>query len=99
MSKRPKDNTVGPWAAEKLGILEQGLNYWTTRLKYKTQWQRVYVDAFAGAGLSEVRRRPKDDAPVSPQMDDLFAGMASQGASDPVEEEVRYLKGSPRVAL
>lgn len=99
MSKRPRDNTVGPWAVEKLGILEQGLNYWTTRLKYQGHWQRVYVDAFAGPGLSEVRRRPRDDATVAPEMDDLFTDAASQAGSDPIEEEVRYLRGSPRVAL
>src|SRR5215213_6062673 len=99
MSKRPKDNTVGPWAAEKLDSLERGLDYWTTYLKNKPFWQKVYVDAFAGTGLSEVRRRPKDVTPVAPKMDDLFAGMVPQGGSDPVEEEVRFLKGSPRVAL
>src|SRR5215211_9280749 len=99
VSKRPKYNTVGPWAAEKLESLERGLDYWTTYLKNKPFWQKVYVDAFAGPGLSEVRRRPKDDTPVAPGMDDLFAGADPPGDSDPVEEGVRYLRGSPRVAL
>jgi hypothetical protein len=32
-------------------------------------------------------------------MTDLFSSLGSVEAADPVEEEVRYLKGSPRVAL
>jgi len=65
MSKRPKDNKVGPWAAEKLESLERGLDYWTTYLKNQPYWQKVYVDAFAGPGLSEVRTRPKSPSEKS----------------------------------
>lgn len=100
MSKRPRDNKVGPWAAEKLESLERGLDYWTTYLKNKSYWQKVYVDAFAGPGLSEVRIRPKDEKPIQPVgMGDLFAGFDPVEVADPVEEELRYLRGSPRVAL
>lgn len=66
MSKRPKDKTVGPWAEQKLDSLHRGLHYWTTYLKNMPYWQKVYVDAFAGPGLSEVRRRPKDTKAVEP---------------------------------
>lgn len=97
MSKKPKDNTVGPWAEEKLDALRRGLEYYTTRLKNTPYWQKVYVDAFAGPGLSTVRTAPREPAPTPAGMDDLFGSVAA--AADPVEEEARYLKGSPRVAL
>ena len=100
MSKRPKDNSVGPWAAEKLESLERGLDYYTTYLKNKSYWQKIYVDAFAGPGLSVVRTRPREEKLiVDANMGDLFGQTGPAEAADPVEEEVRYLKGSPRVAL
>jgi|SRR5579884_119642 three-Cys-motif partner protein len=92
MSKRPKDGSVGPWAAEKLEALSRALNYYTTYLKKQSQWQKIYIDAFAGPGLSEVRSKPREDSDQSLQ---LFADQAV----DPVEQEVVFLKGSPRVAL
>jgi len=33
MTRRPKDDTVGPWAKEKLDALGQYLNFYTTVLK------------------------------------------------------------------
>lgn len=95
MSKRPKDNTVGPWAETKLEALRRGLEYYTTRLKHQP-WQTLYVDAFAGPGLSQVRSAPAEKL-VSNYIGDLFSPQPSE--LDPVEEEIRYLKGSPRVAL
>jgi three-Cys-motif partner protein len=92
MSKRPRDGSVGPWAAEKLDALSRALNYYTTRLKKQSQWQKIYIDAFAGPGLSEVRSKPREDGGQSLQ---LFADQST----DPVEQEVVFLKGSPRVAL
>lgn len=97
MSKRPKDNSVGPWAVEKLESLRRGLGYWTTYLKNQPYWRKIYIDAFAGPGLSIVRAKPKDEQERLPAIGDLFS--ASVDESDPVEEEVKYLKGSPRVAL
>lgn len=97
MSKRPKDNRVGPWAIEKLDSLKRGLDYWTTYLKNQPYWQKVYVDAFAGPGLSVVRTRPKDDKTAG--IGDLFAPREPAKVADPVDQEERYLKGSPRVAL
>lgn len=47
-----------------------------------------------------VRTRPRDEKPLGvPGTADLFGPLEPDRASDPVEEEVRYLKGSPRVAL
>ena len=100
MSKRPKDKKVGPWAEQKLDSLHRGLHYWTTYLKNMPYWRKVYVDAFAGPGLSEVRQRPKDTKPVEPGgLPDLFAEELAAATADPVAEEIRYLKGSPRIAL
>lgn len=88
MTKRHKDNKVGPWAKEKLDSLQACLEYYTTALKNRTYWDKVYIDAFAGPGLSEVRKRPLQEASIL----DMFA-------EDPSAEEITYLRGSPRVAL
>lgn len=78
MSRKPKDTRVGPWAAEKLDALRRALSYYTTRLKKQPQWDKIYVDAFAGPGLSEVRtrsRKPEEQSTL------LF----SDNAADPIE--------------
>ncbi len=91
MTKRPKDNSVGPWAKEKLDALGQYLSFYTTVLKNQDHWLQstIFVDAFAGPGLSRVRT--KETAAEPP---DLFG-------PDPESDtaEVEFLKGSPRVAL
>jgi three-Cys-motif partner protein len=92
MSKAPKERTVGPWAIDKLDALRKCLEYYTTRLKKQTQWEKIYVDAFAGPGLSVVRTRPRE-------LDLQQATLFGDAGSDPVEQEEVYLKGSPRVAL
>jgi hypothetical protein len=57
MTKKPKDDTVGPWAKEKLEALGQYLSFFTTVLKKQGHWLRgtIFVDAFAGPGLFRVR--------------------------------------------
>jgi hypothetical protein len=75
--------------------LRRGLDYYTTRLKNQPHWQQVYIDAFAGPGLSTIRTKPREQGGER-LMTDMFAALND---SDPVEEEVEYLKGSPRVAL
>jgi three-Cys-motif partner protein len=91
MTKKPKDGSVGPWAKEKLEALGQYLGFYTTVLKNQDHWLRgtIFVDAFAGPGLSRVRTNPKTDAPAG-----LFATDA-----DSDNAEIEFLKGSPRVAL
>jgi three-Cys-motif partner protein len=86
MTKK-NDNMVGPWAKEKLEALSQYLNFYTTVLKKQGHWLKgtFFVDAFAGPGLSKIRKKPKTAA----------AGFFP--APEPEQEE--YLKGSPRVAL
>ena len=92
MTKRPRDSSVGPWAVEKLASLDRYLDYYTKRLKKQPQWQKIYIDAFAGPGLAEVRSKPREESDQALQLwhDQSF---------DPVEQEVVFLKGSPRVAL
>lgn len=90
MRSRPQA-TVGPWAKEKLEALGQYLSFYTTVLKNQGHWLRgtIFVDAFAGAGLAQIRTPPSSSAGP-----DLFG-------SDPEldTEEAEFVKGSPRVAL
>ena len=92
MSRRPADASVGPWAAEKLEALSRALSYYTTCLKKQSQWQKIYIAAFAGPGLSEVRSKPREDSGTTLE---LFGDQST----DPVEQEAVFLKGSPRIAL
>ena len=48
MKKDHRENTVGPWAAEKLDALKSYLKFYGTELS-KRSFKRVYIDAFAGA--------------------------------------------------
>jgi len=91
MTKKPRDNTVGPWAKEKLEALGQYLSFYTTVLKKQGHWLRgtIFVDAFAGPGLSRVRTREKAAEPPG-----LFGPDPESDAA-----EVEFLKGSPRIAL
>jgi|SRR5690242_15261038 len=91
MTKRPTDIAVGPWAKEKLEALPQYLDYYTTVLKNQRHWLRgtIFVDAFAGPGLSRVRTTEKSSDPAT-----LF------GLENRLDEgEIEFLEGSPRVAL
>lgn len=91
MTKKPKDNTVGPWAREKLESLRKYLNYYTTILKNQGHWLRgtIFVDAFAGPGISRVRTKKK--AVTHPGLFDFD--------SESKAAEIEFLKGSPRIAL
>jgi three-Cys-motif partner protein len=91
MTEGANDNAVGPWAKEKLDALGQYLSFYTTVLKNQGHWLRgtVFVDAFAGPGLSRVRKKARATEPTG-----LFG---PEPESDIAETE--FLKGSPRVAL
>src|SRR5205085_11678836 len=93
MTKKPKDNSVGPWAKEKLSALGDYLSAYTQVLKNQS-WCRgtIYFDAFAGPGLSPVRSTA---VPSSSNKGDLF------GDPEPETdiEAIEFIKGSPRVAL
>jgi three-Cys-motif partner protein len=91
MTKRPKDQSVGPWAKEKLEALGEYLNFYTTVLKKQGHWLRgtIYFDAFAGPGLARVRSTASQ-----PEHGSLLISDTS-----PDEAVIEFLKGSPRVAL
>lgn len=87
MTQSGDEVSVGPWAKEKLDALGQYLNFYTTALSKHHWLTTIFVDAFAGPGLSVVRSKAKGR--TLPQMFVAEVG----------DEEVEYLKGSPRVAL
>lgn len=91
MSKRPKDDSVGPWAAEKLEALGQYLDYYTKVLKNQ-RWCEgtIFVDAFAGPGTSQIRDKGSEDQDEVLYFFDEFRFD---------EERAEFIKGSPRVAL
>ena len=91
MSKKSKDGSVGPWAKEKLAALGDYLGFYTTALKKQGHWLRgtTFVDAFAGPGLSPIRSGPK------PAETSSFLEVIPEAG----EEQVEFVKGSPRVAL
>ncbi len=88
MKKSHVENTVGPWARQKLDGLEAYLNAYTTALK-KQRFELVFIDAFAGAGRSIIRDAwdEADDEDVL-LLDDEF-----------VAAEAQFIEGSPRRAL
>lgn len=88
MKKSHNENTVGPWARQKLDGLEAYLNAYTTALK-KQSFELIYIDAFAGAGRSKLRNgwTGADDDDMS-LLDDEF-----------VRAEEQFIEGSPRRAL
>lgn len=90
MTKRPKDAPVGSWAREKLDALGRYLDYYTRVLKNQN-WCKgtLYVDAFAGPGVSPLRATPENKS------QSLLIDPATTKDKDTIE----YLKGSPRVAL
>ena len=48
-----KQKFGGPWTVEKLNILSDYLNFYTTALKNKS-FQLIYIDAFAGTGKIKI---------------------------------------------
>jgi three-Cys-motif partner protein len=96
MAKKPKDDTVGPWAKEKLGALGEYLGYYSKVFKNRGEgkfaWCKgiIYIDAFAGLGRTEVRSKV-----VALDTLSMFDEVVRE--SQPEVREV--IDGSPRVAL
>lgn len=86
MRKSHTENTVGPWAAQKLDALQRYLEAYMTVMKNQ-KFTLVFVDAFAGAGISRVRTGQPDDPPP------FF--LDEQDLSD----QVQFIEGSPYRAL
>jgi len=89
------ESVVGPWAADKLDRLEKYLSAYTTIMKDQ-HWCEgfYYIDAFAGPGEHEVRKKSggQSRTKTNPLLD-----VASYGQAQ--EEQRQFLAGSPRVAL
>lgn len=88
------DESVGPWAQEKLECLRKYLAAYTTILRNQA-WCAgyIFVDAFAGAGQS-ILRSPKGQNDIAEV--GLFDGENAESGDQGLE---RYIDGSPRVAL
>lgn len=87
MRKDHKENTVGPWATQKLDALEAYLRAYNTALKNQP-FTRVYIDAFAGAPVSKVRgtKVPQEPSPFFDEGEDF-------------EAQEQFILGSPIRAL
>lgn len=85
--KDHRDNTVGPWARQKLDALEAYLVAYMGVMKHQ-QFKLVYVDAFAGAGVARVRSAADPGAPPGSLL----------GEEDVVAAD-EFILGSPRRAL
>jgi len=94
MTSYNQDGRVGPWAAEKLEFLGKYLSAYTTILR-KQEWcdGYLYIDAFAGAGRTEVRASENG----SVRAEDLLFDVSEFGRDD--DEAQTYIDGSPYVAL
>lgn len=93
MARGHRDNTVGPWARQKLDALQAYLTAYMLVMKQQN-FDLTYIDAFAGAGLSKLRSAGggRDEATM-PLMD-----YADIDISHLAEEE-QFVAGSPRRAL
>lgn len=87
MKRDHRDNTVGPWAQQKLIALEQYLEFYGTALS-KQNFRRIYIDAFAGACVAKIRNSDVPPEP-SPFFDDPEASSAQE----------QFILGSPMRAL
>lgn len=88
MKKSHTENTVGPWARQKLDGLEAYLHAYTIVLK-KQPFELIYIDAFAGAGRSRIR--------------DAWAGADDEDLllldEEFIRSEEQFIEGSPHRAL
>lgn len=87
MKKSHSENTVGPWAKQKLDALESYLAAYHLVMK-KQQFKLIYIDAFAGAGWSKVRGGVPDDEELDLLLDEELA-----------DDEDQFIAGSPVRAL
>lgn len=87
------ESLVGPWAKDKLDRLRKYLNAYTTIMR-KQEWCSgfAYVDAFAGPGRHELRRKSK-----ALNFQNLLIDVAAFSHQD--KDQTEFIAGSPRVAL
>lgn len=87
------ESMVGPWARDKLDRLSKYLNAYTTIMR-KQAWCRgfVYVDAFAGPGRHELRKKKEAESLQTMLLDVATFSHEDQGQAE-------FIAGSPRIAL
>jgi three-Cys-motif partner protein len=92
MTSYNQDDKVGPWARDKLKCLRDYLSAYTTILKNQP-WcpGYFYIDAFAGAGINEIRK--PDAGNTTPPL--ISFGEFQNNDAD----EKEYVQGSSHVAL
>ena len=78
-------NFGGDWTEQKLSILWKYLPAYTTALKFQSQWEKIYVDAFAGTGF---RTQEADDPEEKRLIEELS-----------LKEDAAYFQGSASIAL
>jgi three-Cys-motif partner protein len=82
-----RENTVGPWAKQKLDALEAYLLAYMNVMKNQT-FKLVFVDAFAGSGVSKLRKNDSNNTTM-----DSFLEPEDVEAAD------QFIIGSPLRAL
>ena len=87
MKKSHREGTVGPWAKQKLGALQGYLEAYMLVMKNQP-FHLTYVDAFAGVGVSKIRKSDPGEA-------GLYA-LLEQEDHDAADE---FTLGSPLRAL
>lgn len=87
MKQDHRTNIVGPWAKKKLDALEDYLRFYGTALS-KKPFERVYIDAFAGAPVAKVRGTGGSPEP-SPFFDE----------PEDTAAQAEFIMGSPVRAL
>ncbi|MAF95099.1 MAG: hypothetical protein CMM60_05025 [Rhodospirillaceae bacterium] len=94
MTSYKTDGTVGPWAKEKLKILESYLDAYT-KVLLNQGWcaGTIFIDAFAGAGRAPLRISDKNERRSTQLLFDVSSGVYDD------KDELTYVNGSPRVAL
>jgi three-Cys-motif partner protein len=82
-----RENTVGPWAKQKLDALESYLIAYKTVMKNQP-FKLVFVDAFAGSGIAKIRKPDSKDTVMEAFLE-----------KDEAEAADEFIKGSPLRAL
>lgn len=82
-----RENTVGPWARQKLDALESYLIAYQNVMTNQ-RFRTVFVDAFAGSGHYELRSGPEPS--------DHEVSLIEE---DDVQQQREFIDGSPRRAL
>lgn len=86
MKKDHREDTVGPWAEEKLSKLEAYLRYYCTALS-KKNFTLVYVDGFAGSPVTSIRQQA------------VAGGNSDFWAEEDSAAQTQFVLGSPIRAL